>query len=158
VDGTLTENENAAFVALLTGPPPMANAGGPDVMRALVSRGYEVMYLTARPEWLEQGTHQWLSLRGFPRGIVHTTLGVTGALGAAAADFKTAELLALRMRFGRAPDYGFGNTDSDVTAYVRAGVASAFYYRFSGDLRGGSRVDDYNTLVPRVRALAPRCR
>lgn len=160
VDGTLTESENAAFTALFTGPPPAANPGGADMLRALVDRGYQVMYLTARPEWLEPTTHQWLTLRGFPRGIVHTTLGLTGALGGAAETFKTEELRALRTRFMRSPDYGFGNTDSDVAAYVAGMVptAGSFYYRFGGNLRGGARVDDYNTLVPRFRALPAVCR
>jgi hypothetical protein len=158
VDGTLTESENAAFLSLLTGPPPAANPGGADVLRTLVGRGYHVMYLTARPEWLEPGTHSWLTLRGFPRGIVHTTLGLTGAIGTAAADFKVSELGALRARFGRAPDYGFGNTDSDVTAYNSTGVASRFYYRFTGDVRRGTRVDDYTTLLSRFAALPALCR
>ncbi len=158
VDGTLTESENAAFTALLAGPPPAANPGGPEVIRALVDRGYEVMYLTARPEWLEPGTHAWLRLRGFPNGIVHTTLGLTGALGAAAETFKTDELRALRTRFGMAPDVGIGNTDSDVAAYTGTMVPARYYYRFTGDVRGGSRIDDYNALAARLRALAPVCR
>ncbi len=160
VDGTLTESENAALLALLTGPPPAANAGGADMLRALVDRGYHVFYLTARPEWLEASTHQWLTLRGFPRGIVHTTLGLTGATGSPAETFKTAELAALRARLGRAPDYAFGNTASDVASYAATPVpaSGAYYYRYAGDLRGGARVDDYTTLVPRFRALPLVCR
>lgn len=160
VDGTLTESENAAVLALLTGPPPGANSGGADMLRALVDRGYQIFYLTARPEWLAQSTHDWLTLRGFPRGIVHTTLGFTGATGAPAQTFKTAELTALRTRLGMAPDYGFGNTDSDVAAYASIPVptSGAFYYQYTGDTRGGTRVDDYNTLVSRFRALPLVCR
>ncbi len=158
VDGTLTESENAALLALLTGPPPGANAGGAAMLQALVARGWEVFYLTARPEWLAASTHDWLTLRGFPRGIVHTTLGLTGATGAPAQSFKTAELAALRTRFGRAPDYGFGNTDSDVGAYVAGGVAVPYYYRYTGDVRGGTRVDDYTPLAARFSTLAPVCR
>jgi hypothetical protein len=158
VDGTLTESENAAFISLLTGPPPAANPGGADMLRTLVGRGYHLMYITARPEWLESATHSWLTLRGFPRGIVHTTLGLTGAVGKAAADFKIRELGALRARFGRAPDYGFGNTDSDVSAYNTTGVTTPFYYRFTGDVRGGTRIDDYTTLLSRFAALPTLCR
>jgi hypothetical protein len=158
VDGTLTESENAAFLSLLTGPPPAANPGGPELIRTLVERGYELVYLTARPEWLAPGTHQWLTLRGFPRGIVHTTLGLTGALGTAAERFKTEELRALHSRFGRPVDIAIGNTDSDVAAYTHAMVPARYYYRFAGDVRGGSRVDDYHTLAARFRTLAPVCR
>lgn len=160
VDGTLTESENAALLSLLTGPPPAANAGGAEMMQALVSRGYHVFYLTARPEWLAASTHTWLNLRGFPRGVVHTTLGLTGAVGTAAQTFKTDELRAFVTRFGAPPDFGFGNTDSDVGAYsgTMLPASGAYYYRFAGDLRGGTRVDDYNTLVSRFRALPAVCR
>lgn len=160
VDGTQTESETAAFVALLTGPPPASNAGGAEMLAALADRGYYLFYLTARPEWLAAATHDWLTLRRYPPGLVHTTLGLTGATGTAAATFKTAELSDLATRFGRAPDYAFGNTDSDVTAYATAGVAlsQTYSYRYTGDTRGGQHVEDYTTLVSRFRALPLVCR
>jgi hypothetical protein len=158
IDGTLTDNENAQFTSLLTGRPPGMNPGGPAVLNALVSRGYEVLYLTARPEWLYPTTHTWLRDNGFPRGVVHTTLGLTGALGGAAVTFKTQEIAAMRARFGAAPEVGIGNTDSDVTAYTTQSVRSRFYYRYTGDVMGGTRVDDYNALAASLRALPAICR
>jgi phosphoserine phosphatase len=158
IDGTLTDNENAQFVSLLTGTPPGMNPGGPAVIRALAELGYEVLYLTARPEWLVGATHTWLRANAFPRGVVHTTLGLTGALGGAALTFKSAELAALRARFGVAAEVGLGNTDSDVSAYTTAGVRSRFYYRYAGDVMGGTRVDDYNALAASLRGLVPMCR
>lgn len=157
IDGTLTDDENAQFASLLTGRPPGLNAGGPAVLNALAQRGYEVLYLTARPEWLYGTTHAWLRANGFPRGVVHTTLGLTGALGGAAVTFKSEELAALRARFGAAPDIGIGNTDSDVTAYTSQSVRSRFYYRYAGDLMGGARVEDYNALASSLRALPAVC-
>jgi len=158
LDGTMTSEENAQFVSLLTGVPPAANAGGALVMRTLQARGYEVLYLTARPEWLVQTTHTWLRDNQFPRGIVHTTLGFTGALGGAAVTFKTAELNAIRTRFGSAPDIGIGNTDSDAAAYQSTGVRARYLYRYTGDLMGGTRVDDYNALAATLQSTAPVCR
>ena len=127
-------------------------------MERLLKRGYEVLYLTARPEWLYPTTHTWLRDNGFPRGVVHTTLGLTGALGGAAVTFKTQEIAAMRARFGAAPEIGIGNTDSDVTAYTTQSVRSRFYYRYTGDVMGGTRVDDYNALAASLRALPAICR
>ncbi|MEZ4394867.1 MAG: phosphatidylinositol transfer protein, partial [Polyangiales bacterium] len=110
-----------------------------------------------RPEWLEATTHTWLRDNGFPRGIVHTTLGLTGALGGAALTFKTDEMAALRARFGVAPEIGIGNTDSDAAAYAGQGVRSRFLYRFSGDLMGGTLVEDYNALAASLRGLPALC-
>lgn len=158
IDGTLTTDENAQFVSLLTGNPPMANPGGALTLRTLAERGYEILYLTARPEWLEAVTHTWLRNNQFPRGIVHTTLGLTGATGAPALAFKTGELNAIRARFGYVPEVGIGNTDSDVSAYTMSSVRSRFYYRYAGDVMGGTRVDDYNALAASLRAVPAVCR
>lgn len=161
VDGTLTESENAEFRALFTGASPAANPGAPEVLWALARRGYYVFYLTARPEWLAPRTHQWLTERGFPPGIVHTTLGLTGATGAPAERFKTEELQALRMRVGDPPDYAFGNTVTDVGAYSNTGIdpRRSYYYRLMGeDLRGGQYLDDYRTLIAPLSMGPQVCR
>jgi hypothetical protein len=37
-------------------------------------------------------------------------------------------------------------------------VRSRFYYRYAGDVMGGTRVDDYNALAAAMRALPAICR
>jgi hypothetical protein len=160
VDGTLTASENAElWTTLVDAPSPEAHPGAPDALRALARRGYHVLYLTARAEWLAPRTHEWLAERGFPPGIVHTTLGLTGATGAPAQRFKTAELAALVERLGRAPDYAFGNTTTDVGANDATGIdpSRAFFYQLDGELRGGHRLEDYRTLVAGFDALPSVC-
>jgi phosphatidate phosphatase PAH1 len=127
---------------------------------ALARRGHHVFYLTARPEWLEPTTARWLTLRGFPPGIRHTTTGATGALNAAAQRFKQAELGAFIDRFGRAPDYGFGNRASDVAAYTDAGLdpRHAYSYQLDGALDGAQRLDDYRSLAAPFARLPLVCR
>ena len=74
VDGTLTDGELAEFLTLLTGPSPAVNPGAPAVLRALSDRGYTILYLSARPDWLTARTHEWTRERGLPDGLVHVTL------------------------------------------------------------------------------------
>lgn len=157
VDGTLTHSEMAAFTSRA---PPRANPGAAEVLWALASRGYDIVYLTARPEWHVPTTRRWLAANGFPPGLLRTTTTTTGLFGDGARDFKTAELRGFAERLGRAPDMGFGNMPSDVEAYAAGGVpaASRYFFRLDGDARGGVIHGDYRTLLPAMRALPPLCR
>src|SRR4029078_6555338 len=70
-DGALTTNEVVEFFKLLVGELPHAHDNAPEALSTLASKGYRPIYLTARPEGLVQRTRDFLSLRGFPPGIVH---------------------------------------------------------------------------------------
>ncbi|TAK23046.1 MAG: phosphatidylinositol transfer protein [Myxococcaceae bacterium] len=160
VDGTLTESETAEWLTVFGGASPAVNVGAPEALWALARRGYIIFYLTARPEWLTTRTHQWTRERGLPSGLVHTMMNLTGATGAPAFTFKRDELNALRTRLGHPVDYGFGNTDTDAQAYQAVGIpgSNAYYYRFTGDRRGGQLNNDYRTLVAPLSAGPRYCR
>lgn len=99
-----------------------------------------------------------MRLRGFPPGIVHTTLGALGVSGNAAVTFKSGELAALKTETGLAPEYGFGNRETDVSAYVAGQVTHAYYYDLPNvDLHGGTNHRDYAGLIPSFAALPARC-
>lgn len=159
VDGTLTESEAAIADEVITGDDTAAHPGAADAMSALASRGYHLFYLTARPDWLVPATRAWLTAKGFPPGILHTTTTATGVGGDAAAAFKSAELAALKAELGIVPEPAFGNMPSDVTTYGNAGIkpSRCYYYKLDGDLRGGVRHEDYRALVPAFSALPPSC-
>jgi len=144
---------------LLTGSGPASQPHGAEALWAFSRRGYQVFYLTARPEWLEPRTHAWLREEGYPPGLVHTTLGGTGETGAPAEAFKTAELAALDAHFPGALAYGIGNTDTDAASYVSAGLPPEriVSYRFDAGARA-TRVDDYATLTTTAEALPALCR
>ena len=159
MDGTLTTSETAQFGALFTGVTPDANPDAAAVLSLLAARGYRPFYLSARPEWLVGRSREFLATRGFPGGVLHTTLGGTGALGAAATEFKMRELQRLAQR-GLRPAFAFGNTDSDADAYAKAAVTPAdkrLFVRFTDEAHGGRRVDSFNELLPELQALNPAC-
>ena len=124
-------------------------------LQILASKGVRPLYLTARPEWLTQRSRDFLTQRGFPAGIVHTTLSKLGALGGAAETYKTNELSALASK-GLAPLYAFGNTESDGVAYANAGVEPVghrVFFKFD-DPHGGRRIEDYGELLGELNALS----
>jgi hypothetical protein len=149
VDGTLTEKKGpdlgvicdeeadpAALVASLGGgsAQPNVHAGAPELYGQLVGIGARVLYLTARPEWLEPHTHKFLHERfrgdgrgDLPEGLVHTTLTEFGALPSAAQVFKHDELQMLRDK-GLKIVLGFGDQGSDVNAYTASQIPYRFYY------------------------------
>ncbi|MGK3994568.1 lipin/Ned1/Smp2 family protein [Sorangium sp. So ce1024] len=160
VDGTLTGTETEEFTKLLTGLLPDVHPHAAAAFHRLTSKGYRPMYLTARPEWLVQRTRDFLEAYGFPPGIVHTTLGLTGALGRSAAAYKTAELQQLSERKGMDLAWAFGNTATDAEAYDNAGLMPLdrrVFFQFEDDAFGGRRIDDYADLLDEIDALPSRC-
>ncbi|MGK4005516.1 phosphatidylinositol transfer protein [Sorangium sp. So ce1036] len=160
VDGTLTGTETEEFTSLLIGRLPDVHPHAAAAFHRLVVKGYRPMYLTARPEWLVQRTRDFLDAYGFPPGIVHTTLGLTGATGDGAVEYKTAELAHLLDEKGLLPAWAFGNTATDAEAYDNAGVtplARRVFYRFDDRAHGGRRIDTYAELLAEIDALPSLC-
>ena len=159
IDGTLTSSEYAALTDVVGLPPAEAHPGAADMLWAFAERGYEIFYLTARPEWMAPLSREWLPLRGFPPGVLHTTLSKAGALGSAAVEYKSDELAWLHTHTGIVPSYGFGNKDSDVSAYVGGGIdpSGCYYFELDGDAQGGTIHDDYTQLVSMAEQAPLAC-
>jgi hypothetical protein len=160
VDGTLTTSEDAQTISLLTGVSPAENRDAPQVLTLLARKGYRPLYLTARPEWLSSSTRDWLAGKGFPPGIVHTTLSSGTTSGAAATTYKSDELTLLANK-GLKPTFAFGNTSSDADAYNNADIkplADRIFYQYTDSAWNGRRVDDYASLLSEWASLPPVCR
>ncbi len=158
IDGTLTAFEEAAAVEIL-GVHPESHVGASDMIRSFYHRGYNIFYLTARPSFLMAATREWLNIRGFPPGVIHTTNLKTGATGEAAAAFKVNELALLKKNTGIVPAYAFGNKPSDVKAFADAGIptANSYFYKIQGDMTGAIVNNDYRTLIPLAQAAPSFC-
>ena len=117
IDGTLTSSE-FAFTGAVIGLDVAIHDGAPQAFRSLAERGYQPIYVTARPGMFTDTTREWVATKGLPRGPLrlprHTILP-----GNATTDFKAATFAS----FGDV-DIAFanGNRESDVQAYQRAGV------------------------------------
>lgn len=159
IDGTLTTYETEEFVALAAGSLPAMQQDASNLFNIFAKKGYNIFYMTARPEWLGARTRAFFTQYGFPRGIVHTTLTKSGALGSEAATYKTNELKMIADR-GLVPTYAFGNTASDADAYFNAGIMPddhRVFIQFDDAVHKGRRIEQYTELLGEAGALAPVC-
>jgi len=160
MDGTLTDSETAQFFAILTGTIPNANPDAATALNILASKGYRPMYLTARPEWLVKTSQDWIVAKGFPPGILHTTLVGGGATGPAASMYKTEELAMLAQRMLK-PAYAIGNTNTDADAYNAGNVqplTNRIFFQYTDTAWNGRRIEAYSALLPEFSALPLVCR
>ena len=156
IDGTLTTSENVEYLKLLQGTLPDAHPDASKALSLLAAKGAIPFYLTARPDWLGERTRQFLDARGFPPGIIHTTLTGVGAIGNSAANFKSDELADLA-RKGLAIQYVFGNKSTDSDAFQRANVQplnQRIFFQLD-DKNGGRRINSYTELLPDFDKLSP---
>jgi hypothetical protein len=158
VDGTLTTFETEEFVDLLIGTISSANEFSATALGILQEKGYHAMYLTARPEWLVERTREFVEVRGYPPGIIHTTLTFEGALGGSAESYKTNELAMLESK-GLKPTWVFGNTESDAAAYQNGVILPLdhrVFFQYT-DIFGGRRIESYGELIDEFNALPDLC-
>lgn len=120
VDGTLTQSEITP--GLFEGPAAQPRKFGPELAKALQSRGCLIVYLTARAYQMTNTTREWRERSDFPMGVVHVSPSPAGLGGAAAGDFKRTYLEQVRgpveadgSRF--IADFAFGNRRTDLAAY-----------------------------------------
>ncbi|MBZ5712130.1 LNS2 domain-containing protein [Nannocystis pusilla] len=158
VDGTLTTSENEEAWDFLLGDIPEANPFAPEALSLLASKGYRPMYLTARPEWLDRRTRQFVAMRGFPAGIIHTTLTYTGGMGDTAAAYKSGEFQLLKDK-GLVPTWLFGNKDSDAEAFESTMIPTdhRVLFQFTDAVYGARRIESYQELLAEFEALPDLC-
>lgn len=158
VDGTLTTSENAEAWDFLLGTIPDPHPFAAEALSLLASKGYRPMYITARPEWLDRRTREFVALHGFPPGLIHTTLTFTGGTGDTAVAYKTEELAMLADK-GLVPSWLFGNKDSDAEAFDTAGVPPErrIFFQFTDAVHGGRRIESYEELLDEFAALPDLC-
>lgn len=121
VDGTLTSSENAFATSLVTGANVGIHAGAPTTFTALVAKGYQPVYLTARGDVFTGDTRAWLAAKGMPRGPLRLAPSLITLPGDETVDYKAGVLSALRGA-GLDVAVGIGNRASDVAAYRAAGL------------------------------------
>ncbi|MCB9677931.1 MAG: hypothetical protein H6737_22725 [Alphaproteobacteria bacterium] len=128
IDGTLTSSDMELFRDLFselgTGSyVPEARVDALETVWARADQGYEVLYLTGRPYWLDGITREWLDTLGFPPGSLHLarTNGEVVPTESGVGDYKAAYLDSL-LAAGFEVDFAYGNATTDIYGYRMAGI------------------------------------
>nr|HEX4314969.1 hypothetical protein [Kofleriaceae bacterium] len=139
VDGTLTSSENAFFETIALGLEPDQQPGASDAYSDAATRGYQLVYVTARGNQYTDDTRQWLVDQGFPRGPVRLADSFLTLPGADTIDYKTSTITALGD--GLTIAAGVGNRDSDITAYTNSGVEADHIFIKLPEYQGECQAD-----------------
>lgn len=155
IDGTLTSSEYALLKDVVGAGNVAAHPDAAKALTTLSARGYHIVYIASRPEWLQESTRQWLAKHGFPRGILHTSTSETGG---ATSMFEAQEFSRLKADTHLVPSFAFGNNSTEVESFAAAGIprAHSYFYRLEGNPQGGQVFQDYASLIPIFQAL-PLC-
>jgi phosphatidate phosphatase PAH1 len=123
VDGTLTTTDFEAVEDYLNVDDGDAIYYSSELVNLYKRRGYQVVYLTARPYWTARMTRSWFNLKGFPNTILHTTLNNIDTIDAnETEEYKIDFLLHLRNDVGMNLISAYGNSSTDIGAYKAAGI------------------------------------
>ena len=121
IDGTMTASDDELFKEIDDGSyVPVENPSADVLMNDWASKGYQVVFLTARPHVFRAETRQWLHDKGFPTGPVITANSLV--FGDSAREYKGAWVKRMTTVFGWTVVAAYGNAESDVQAYEDAGI------------------------------------
>jgi len=160
IDGTLTTDDfqlvAQLFSKLLNGTyTPTPYAGGAQVAKTWVARGYLPVYLTGRPDLLRVISQQWLVKEGLPPGAIHLTDTNSQAVpGTAVAQYKADfldKLLGAQLSLFAA----YGNATSDIDAYDKAKIDKSRTYIIGANAgaSGTVAVSSYAAHLPVAQGM-----
>lgn len=133
IDGTLTTSDSELVAEFFTDifggdhvPEPWPDAR--NAVARYAEAGYEIVYLTGRPYWLDDVTREWLADLDFPAGTLHLTRGLDEALSTndGVGAYKRDYLLGLLDDHSIFRAYG--NATTDIYGYEAAGLADESIY------------------------------
>jgi len=121
IDGTLTLSDEELFSQIDDGSyTPLENMSAALMMNTWADKGYQVVYLTARPHAFRAETRTWLSDLGYPLGPVITANSLV--FGDSARQYKREWVNRIVNDFGWEVAAAYGNAESDIDAYEDAGI------------------------------------
>ncbi len=136
LDGTLTLNDFEEVKDYLGIGDASSFSYAVNLVNLYKLRGYQIIYLSARPYWLVRETRGWFNKKGYPDTILHATLNNNDSFDAARAEqYKTDYLLYLKNSVGVDLAAAYGNSAGDIGAYQSAGIPNSGIY-IIGNLAG----------------------
>ena len=123
VDGTLTINDFEAYADYIGMKTARPYVDAVKVVRAYQEKGYQIVYLTARPAWDTKDSRQWFAKMGLPQWHYRSRLYDANSKIPAIQTHKTNYLNYLRNTVGLDIVRVYGNALTDIAAYADSGIA-----------------------------------
>ena len=144
LDHTVVDSGFARVLMGMAKPMP----GAAEALRALQRDGYNLIYLTARPDLMTVKSKNWLTNNDFPRAplLVSTLEEAIGDSGR----FKTGRIKALREKFPNLA-VGIGDKFTDAEAYAANGMTAYVIPHYK---REGNDAKDFEKVAEQVAALS----
>jgi phosphatidate phosphatase PAH1 len=121
IDGTLTTSDQELLTQLSDESyTPMMMGAANTLLQTWSTKGYPIIYLTARANEFRAETAQWLGQEMFPIGVT-----ITGSNSSDAQAYKTTWLQRMVTDFGWDVVAGYGNADTDIAAYQAVNIPSS---------------------------------
>ncbi len=123
IDGTLTMSDDELYAEISDGSYDQVEKPGSVLLaQTWASKGYQMVYLTARPHIFRSETRAWLRAHDYPEGPVITANDLVS--GDAARDYKQAWLERIIGDLEWRITAVYGNATSDIDAYAAAGIST----------------------------------
>jgi hypothetical protein len=121
IDGTLTLSDDELLMQIDDGDyVPAEKIAAAQLMNTWADKGYDVVYMTARPHAFRSETRAWLDDLGYPLGPVISANSLV--FGDTAREYKSAWVNRVVNDLGWVVVAAYGNATSDIDAYADAGI------------------------------------
>ena len=125
IDGTLTINDFEAYADYVGVKTATAYAYAPEVVNTYRQKGYQVIFLTARPYWVTKDGREWLGIKNIGQWHYHSNPYGGGPIPPNTQQFKTDYVRYLRNTVGLNIIRAYGNATTDIAAYADGGIPKA---------------------------------
>lgn len=125
IDGTLTINDFEAYADYVGVKTAQAYAYAPQVVNAYKAKGYQIIYLTARPYWVTKDAREWFGMQGLTEWSYRSNPYGDGPIPPDTQAHKTNYINYLRNTVGLNIVRAYGNATTDIGAYADGGIAKA---------------------------------
>ncbi len=128
IDGTLTINDFEAYADYVGIKTAQAYGYAPEVVKAYKAKGYQIVYLTARPYWVTKDARDWFSAYGLQDWHYRSNPYSGGPIPPNTQQHKTDYVKYLRKQVGLDIVRAYGNATTDIAAYADGGLPKAETY------------------------------
>lgn len=125
IDGTLTINDFEAYADYVGVKTAQAYGYAAQTVNAYKAKGYQVIYLTARPYWVAKDARDWFAYQGIPGWHYRSNPYSAGPIPPDTQAHKTNYVKYLRETVGLDIIRAYGNATTDIAAYADGGIPKA---------------------------------